>query len=75
MTRKHHTWKNYEAQFLTDQILKDEIEKNKKNSIIQNDPKPKIEIKRIRIKIEIKIKLDENYQFSIEKWNWKQKSF
>ena len=48
--------------------------KNKKNSIIQKDPKPKLEIKRIRIKIDIKNKLDDNYQFSIEEWNWKEKS-
>jgi hypothetical protein len=66
VTRKHHTWKNCESQSLTNQILKDEIEKTKKNSIIQKDPKPKLEIKRIRIKIEIKNKLDDNYQFSIE---------
>jgi hypothetical protein len=30
VTRKHHTWKNYESQSLTNQILKDEIEKTKK---------------------------------------------
>jgi hypothetical protein len=30
MTMKHHTWKTCEAQSLTNQILKDEIEKTKK---------------------------------------------
>jgi hypothetical protein len=45
------------------------LKKQKKNSIIQKDMKPKLEIKRIRIKIEIKNKLDDNYQFSIEERN------
>ena len=50
--------------------MKDEIEK--KN--IQKNPKQKIIIKKIRIKIEIKNKLEDNYEFSLKRWNWKEKS-
>jgi len=64
--RKHLIFKNHKAQFLVNQMLKDEIEKKK--STIQKYPKQKkkIAIKRMRIKIEKKTKLKDNYKFFIE---------
>jgi len=51
--QKHLIFKNHKAQFLVNQMLKDEIEKkNQLYKSIQN--KKKIAIKRMRIKIEKK---------------------
>ena len=68
---EYYTCKNHETQSLINQCWRIRLGKK----IIQKDPKLKISIKRIRIKIEIKNKLDDNYKFSIEKWNLKENHF
>jgi len=74
LDQEHQIWKNYIAQFSTNQILKDKIRKRillykrilNKN---KNKNKNKITIERMRIKNKIKNKLDENYIFFlIEGW-------
>ena len=71
LKQKHHTWKNNEAQSPTNQMLKDEI--GKKFSYTKGS-KTQIAVKKMMIKIKIKNDLEDNYEFFIERWNWKEKS-
>jgi hypothetical protein len=61
---KHLIFKNHKAQFLVNQMLKDEIEK--KINYTKVSKQKKIAIKRMRIKIEKKTKLKDNYNFFIK---------